>query len=121
MPCQGNVGIADQICLCPVQAIRIAINDELNHLEKAIPECIECLAPKGRLAVITFHSLEDRIVKRAFLRASGREQSDSLSPYQPDTPVFGKILTKKPVVPTSEEQNANPRSRSAKLRVFEQN
>ena len=102
-----------------MQAVRIAVNDELGHLTRAVPECIECLNPKGRLAVISFHSLEDRIVKRAFLKASGREQVDS--PYMPPAhaPVLGKILTKKPVVPSDSEQLTNPRSRSAKLRVFE--
>ena len=102
-----------------LQAVRIAVNDELSHLARAIPECIDCLAPKGRLAVITFHSLEDRIVKRAFLKASGREQTESNYMPQLDVPILGKIVTKKPVVPSESEQSLNPRSRSAKLRVFE--
>lgn len=96
------------------------MNDELKHLEKAVPESIQCLAPRGRLAVITFHSLEDRIVKQAFLRASGKPTGES-SPYGEleALPVLGKILTKKPVIPSDAEQNENHRSRSAKLRVFE--
>ena len=102
-----------------MQAIRIAVNDELNHLSRAIPECIDCLSPGGRLAVITFHSLEDRIVKRGFLTAAGKEASASSNLLQFEAPVFGKILTKKPFVPSEDEQTANPRSRSAKLRVFE--
>ena len=102
-----------------MQAIRIAVNDELRHLTKAIPECIDCLKPHGRLAVITFHSLEDRIVKRAFLTAAGRGETQNM--YLPPVEVakLGTILTKKPVVPSEAEQDRNPRSRSAKLRVFE--
>lgn len=111
--------LIDLCSLQCLQAIRIAVNDELKHLEKAIPECIDCLAPQGRLAVITFHSLEDRIVKRAFLKAAGKGETDLLS--MPDSPatVLGKILTKKPVTPSEAEQSRNPRSRSGKLRVFE--
>lgn len=89
------------------QALRIAVNDELGSLEIALPQAIELLETGKRLVVISFHSLEDRIVKRAFLKFA----ADGL----------GTILTKKPVVPTEEEQKENPRSRSAKLRVFEKN
>ena len=86
------------------QALRIAVNDELNNLETVLPQAIEVLKPGGRLAVISFHSLEDRIVKN-FLR----EHSDGL---------FGcKILTKKPTTPSQEEIKINPRARSAKLRA----
>lgn len=95
------------------------MNDELSHLEKAVPECIDCLASRGRLAIISFHSLEDRIVKQAFLKASGKELSYVVSDLQPDIPVLGRILTRKPVVPSAAEEFENPRSRSAKLRVFE--
>ena len=83
------------------QALRIAVNDELGGLEAALPQAAEALAPEGRLAVISFHSLEDRIVKQ-FLRA------------RPETL---KILTKKPLVASDTEQRTNPRSRSAKLRI----
>lgn len=84
------------------QALRIAVNDELGSLEKALREYPDCLKPGGRLAIITFHSLEDRRVKEAFR-------------YDPRwTP-----LTKKPLVPSEEEIAANPRARSAKLRVAE--
>lgn len=95
------------------------MNDELKHLSKAIPECIDCLAPQGRLAVITFHSLEDRIVKRAFLAAAGKGEAQD--PFMPQTEALklGTVLTKKPVVPSEAEQSLNPRSRSGKLRVFE--
>lgn len=102
------------------QALRIAVNDELKHLEKALPESIQCLAPRGRLTVITFHSLEDRIVKQAFLKASGKQTGEISLYEEPEPlPILGKILTRKPVIPSETEQNENPRCRSAKLRVFE--
>lgn len=85
------------------QALRIRTNDELEHLRAALPQAIRILRAGGRLAVISFHSLEDRIVKRFF-----KEQGANL-----------KILTKRPVVPTDEEIKENPPSRSAKLRVAE--
>lgn len=84
-------------------ALRIATNDELRGLERALPLLRSGLKPGGRLAVLTFHSLEDRIVKSDF-----RESVD-----------FGKPVNKKVIVPTREEALANPRSRSAKLRVYE--
>lgn len=82
------------------QALRIATNHELENLEKVLPDAIDLLSAGGRIAIISFHSLEDRIVKH-FLRS------------RPDL----KILTKKPIVPQDEEIEINPRSRSAKLRV----
>jgi len=84
------------------QALRIAVNDELNNLKEALPPAVELLKPKGRLVVISFHSGEDRLVKQFF------KENQSL-----------KILTKKPVRPTEEEREKNPRSRSAKLRAAE--
>jgi 16S rRNA (cytosine1402-N4)-methyltransferase len=87
------------------QAIRIAVNDELGLLEQAVPLWIDLLAPDGRLAVISFHSLEDRIVKRVFA-----ERSDG---YEADI----SLLTKRPVTAQPDELVFNPRSRSAKLRV----
>ena len=102
------------------QAIRIEVNGELIDLENAIYDAIKCLKPGGRLAIITFHSLEDRIVKRAYEKMEGR------CTCPPDFPKcicgfesFGKIITKKPIVADEEELTNNPRSRSAKLRVFE--
>ena len=84
------------------QALRIAVNDELKSLEIALRRVPECLEPGGRMAVLSFHSLEDRRVKHAFR----------------DDPRL-KVLTKKPVLPSAEEVDRNPRSRSAKLRVAE--
>ncbi len=87
------------------QALRIAVNDELHSVQDALPKAVKLLESGGRLAVISFHSLEDRIVKHAFLDFEEKG--------------FGKIVTKKPIIPTEEEIEANNRSRSAKLRVFE--
>ena len=84
------------------QALRIAVNNELEHLKAAIERLPDCLAPGGRLLVISFHSLEDRIVKHA-MRECAQLQ----------------VLTKKPVLPSDSESYENPRSRSAKLRVAE--
>ncbi len=87
------------------QALRIAVNDELNNLIEALPKALTLLESGGRLAVISFHSLEDRIVKRSFLEFEEKG--------------LGSIITKKPLIPTEEEIAANSRSRSSKLRVFE--
>lgn len=102
------------------QAIRIAVNDELNAFEEALEQGIECLAPGGRIAVITFHSLEDRICKQTF--ASLVEKCTC----PPDFPMcvcnrtgVVKLVNRKPILPTEEELEGNPRSRSAKLRIAE--
>lgn len=87
------------------QALRIAVNDELNALKEALPKAVKLIEEKGRLLVISFHSLEDRIVKRSFNEFSQRG--------------LGKIITKKPITATVEEINRNIRGRSAKLRVLE--
>lgn len=87
------------------QALRIAVNDELNSLKEALPQTLELLNPGGRLVVISFHSLEDGIVKRFFLE---NQQKNVL-----------KIINQKPVVPTEKEIKLNPRARSAKLRGAE--
>jgi 16S rRNA (cytosine1402-N4)-methyltransferase len=86
------------------QALRIEVNHELEVLKQALPQAVGLLTTGGRLAVITFHSLEDRIVKQFFQK----EEHKTLN-----------IITKKPVVATEEEIKSNPRSRSAKLRVIE--
>lgn len=100
------------------QALRIAVNGELEILEKFIEDAIDILKKDGRLAVITFHSLEDRIVKQTFQRLSGK---CSCPPRMPQCGCGAKkaveILTRKPIVPMTEELAENPRSRSAKLRV----
>ena len=102
------------------QALRIAVNDELATLEAALPQAVEVLAPGGRLVAISFHSLEDRPVKR-FLR---RESRDCICP--PEIPVCVcdhratlRLVTRKPIRPTADEIAANPRARSARLRVAE--
>jgi 16S rRNA (cytosine1402-N4)-methyltransferase len=89
------------------QAIRIAVNDELHSLETALPKAFEILAPNGRLVVISFHSLEDRIVKNLF-RDLEQDQ-------------LGTLLTPKPIETSEKEIISNPKSRSAKLRVIEKN
>ncbi|OGZ35777.1 MAG: 16S rRNA (cytosine(1402)-N(4))-methyltransferase [Candidatus Portnoybacteria bacterium RIFCSPLOWO2_01_FULL_43_11] len=85
------------------QALRIAVNDELNNLKKALPQALNILEPKGRIVVVSFHSLEDKIVKN-FFRDKAKEN-------------VLKILTKKPIRPNLEEIKFNPRSRSAGLRA----
>ena len=102
------------------QAIRIEVNNEIEPLYKTILDCIDCLKENGRLCVITFHSLEDRAVKRAMLEAKGNCTCPSDLPYCVcGAKTLGKIITKKPIVPSIKEQEENPRSKSAKLRVFE--
>ena len=102
------------------QAIRIAVNDELGAVEKVMEDAIPCLNPGGRLAVITFHSLEDRIVKNAMAKAA----KGCTCPPEFPVCVCGKkpqvkILTRKPIVSGQEELDINPRARSAKLRICE--
>ena len=91
------------------QALRIAVNDELSNLEKVLPQALEILEKNGRLAVISFHSLEDRIVKN-FFSAHGGSASGGKNPSL-------KILTKKPITPSNNEIKINSRARSAKLRA----
>ena len=102
------------------QAIRIELNKELSVLEEALTDMIDLLNPGGRLCIITFHSLEDRIVKNAFKEA----ENPCICP--PEFPVCtcgrkskGKVITRKPIVADDKELEMNPRSSSAKLRIFE--
>lgn len=102
------------------QAIRIELNRELDVLRDTLDTMIDLLNPGGRLCIITFHSLEDRIVKLNFKR------NENPCTCPPDFPVCvcgkvskGRVITRKPILPSREEMDANPRSKSAKLRVFE--
>ncbi len=102
------------------QALRIKVNDELAELEQGLEDAFNVLNSNGRLAVISYHSLEDRIVKQKFLAHCGKEVSlqEGGSRWQGMLP-RGRVLNKKPIVPKEDEVKSNPRSRSAKLRVFE--
>jgi S-adenosyl-methyltransferase mraW len=102
------------------QAVRIALNRELEVLEESVEEMIKALKPKGRLCIITFHSLEDRIVKKAFRTA----EDPCICPK--DFPIcscgrksLGTVISRKAICPTALEMEENPRSKSAKLRIFE--
>ena len=97
-PKRGRIHPATKV----FQALRMAVNDELNNLKACLPQAVKLLKPEGRLCVISFHSLEDKIIKNYF-----------------KTNQHLKIITKKPIIPTQEEITKNPKSRSAKLRVAE--
>jgi len=102
------------------QAVRIAVNDELTAIDEALRAAIDCLKPEGRLAVISFHSLEDRIVKQVFARNA---RGCTCPPEFPVCVCGGtprvRLIAHKPISPTDEECNDKPRARSAKLRVCE--
>ena len=103
------------------QALRIEVNDELNALKEALQDGLEMLNVKGRIAVITFHSLEDRIVKVAFQNVSkveGSRKNVFALPSKEDEPDF-TLVNNKVILPSEKEQEKNPRSRSAKLRAIE--
>jgi 16S rRNA (cytosine1402-N4)-methyltransferase len=102
------------------QGLRIAVNDELNQLREALPEAVAALAPGGRIAVLSYHSLEDRIVKQTFTELS----KGCVCP--PDFPICTcgaeatlRVVTRKPVRPSEDEQSRNPRASAARLRVAE--
>jgi len=102
------------------QALRIAVNEELASIEEVLPQALAALKPGGRLAVISFHSLEDRIVKE-FFREQGR---DRVNPpyeriYEVERKATLKEVNRKPILPSDEETKSNPRARSAKLRIAE--
>jgi 16S rRNA (cytosine1402-N4)-methyltransferase len=102
------------------QALRIAVNNELEAVETVLPQVITALAPGGRLAVISFHSLEDRIVKQFFRR----ESQDCICPPRQPVCTCGhkatvKEVVRRPITPQAAEIEANPRSRSARLRIVE--
>lgn len=104
------------------QALRIAVNDELRALQDALPQALEVLKPGGRLAVITFHSLEDRIVKQFFKEKAGEEHGEEdliYGGFKPNQEPEVKLINKKPIVPSEAEVRENPRSRSSKLRIIE--
>lgn len=102
------------------QAIRIEVNDEIKPLYNTVKNCIDILKPSGRLCIITFHSLEDRAVKEAYVDAQGKCTCPPGLPYCVcGYKSLGKIITKKPILPTKEEMTENSRAKSAKLRIFE--
>ena len=101
------------------QAIRIEVNHELESLKKVIQDGLKILKPKGRMVIITFHSLEDRIVKQMFAQAIQPEKSiKGLASLKQTTPQY-RLVYKKPIVASKEELENNNRSHSAKLRVIE--
>jgi 16S rRNA (cytosine1402-N4)-methyltransferase len=116
---RGRIHPATQV----FQALRIAVNDEVGVLERALIAARDLLRPGGRLAVISFHSLEDRAVKLFFRHEASATEPDMLPRSVPVQPVARipslRILTPRPVIPTAAEIAANPRARSAKLRVAE--
>ena len=102
------------------QAIRIEVNNEIKPLYNTVKMCIDLLNSKGRLCIITFHSLEDRAVKKAYIEAQGKCTCPSDLPYCIcGAKSLGKIITKKPIIADEQEQKENSRSKSAKLRIFE--
>lgn len=102
------------------QALRIEVNGELRDLRQTIFDCMEILNDGGRICIITFHSLEDRIIKNAFVDLQGKCTCPKDFPKCVcGCKSYGKVITKKPIIPSEVEQERNPRSKSAKLRVFE--
>ena len=102
------------------QAFRIAVNDELNVLDKTITNIVPVLAPGGRLVIISYHSLEDRIVKNIFNRFAGPKKHVNKYAKVVEIPEY-ELVNKKPIIPSDDEIERNPRARSAKLRVIQKN
>jgi 16S rRNA (cytosine1402-N4)-methyltransferase len=104
------------------QALRIRVNDELGEIERALEQALELLAPGGRIVVVSFHSLEDRIVKRAFQKAAGRtpgaSRHDPGALLAPPAPSGFALLTPRSIRPSAAEAAENPRARSAHLRAL---
>ena len=103
------------------QALRIEVNDELGALEEMLSRALDTLNVSGRMVVITFHSLEDRIVKNAFAAVSkveGSRHNVFALPSEDDKPKY-RLVNNKVIVPSEQEMNDNPRSKSAKMRVIE--
>ena len=102
------------------QAIRIYINNELEEICAALPAAMACLKPGGKLAVVAFHSLEDRLVKTFIMNEAGKAPRPSRHlPDLEEHPPRLKMITRKPIIPTDDEMHRNPRSRSARLRIAE--
>ncbi len=100
------------------QALRIAVNDELGQLEAFLEPAVHALAPAGKIGVISFHSLEDRIVKHTLRRLEGRIPMPPGPPSpEPNAPALVRVLTRRPIRPSDQEVKSNPRSRSARLRI----
>lgn len=100
------------------QALRIKVNDELGEIERALPKAFAALESGGVMAAISFHSLEDRIVKKFFKKAAGRPEDRFDTSFVQDRVKLAELLTRKPILPSEEEIANNPRSRSAKLRAI---
>lgn len=100
------------------QALRIKVNDELGEIERALPKAFAALESGGVMAAISFHSLEDRIVKKFFKKAAGRPEDRFDTSFVQDRVKLAELLTRKPILPSDEETANNPRSRSAKLRAI---
>lgn len=102
------------------QAIRIYINNELEEIRAALPAAMACLKPGGKLAVVAFHSLEDRLVKTFIMNEAGKAPRPSRHlPDLEEHPPRLKVITRKPIIPSDDEMHRNPRSRSARLRIAE--
>ena len=102
------------------QAIRIEVNNEIKPLYDTVQKCIRSLKDNGRLCIITFHSLEDRAVKRAYIEAEGKCTCPKDLPYcKKKKKTYGRIINKKPIIASKDEMERNSRSKSAKLRIFE--